>query len=427
MNTFQAIVLGVFAVLAVLGVAIFASTSVDGKKDYLGDVVMWGPIPIDALKDVQSTISTTLASKVTFTYKEVPAADFDRTLTEAIANGQAPDLVLLPDDQFYKHKAQLLPFSPEALPARTFLDVFAERGEVFLLPRGTYALPLSIDPLVMYWNRDLVSLAGLSRVPKTWEEVVANTPLLTKKDARGNLLQSAITLGGAKNMPNEKGIVTALLLQVGDKVAAFDEYGQLRVTLGETEPSSEPSLSALRFYTEFGDPVKTVYTWNTALPDAQALFAQGKLALYIGYASELGELRAMNPNLNIDVALLPNREGAPQLTYGHTTGIAVMKAGKNPAGAMAAATTIVGAEISEKFMAATSIPSARRDVLGKQQKDPILATFAKAALLARGWVDPDQTRSSAIFGTLIDRILSGALPLEQALTEANRDLSALVQ
>lgn len=33
------------------------------------------------------------------------------------------------------------------------------------------AFPLTIDPLVMYWNRDILSNAGIVKPPAYWDEI----------------------------------------------------------------------------------------------------------------------------------------------------------------------------------------------------------------------------------------------------------------
>ncbi|MCD5396682.1 MAG: hypothetical protein LRZ98_00730 [Candidatus Pacebacteria bacterium] len=42
------------------------------------------------------------------------------------------------------------------------------------------------------------------------------------------------------------------------------------------------------------------------MPNSRDVFLSGKLATYFGFSSELRGLRLKNPNLNFDIAMVPN-------------------------------------------------------------------------------------------------------------------------
>ncbi|PIR47013.1 MAG: hypothetical protein COV07_01230 [Candidatus Vogelbacteria bacterium CG10_big_fil_rev_8_21_14_0_10_45_14] len=427
MNSFQAIVLFLFGALAVVGVGIFAATKAGSKANFKGNVMLWGTISEEAILPVVSDVSTANSNEFSLSYRQMRKEDFSEQLLEAIANGTAPDVVILPEELLYKHRRQFIIFPKETLSERTFKDTFVERGEVFFGQNGAYALPIFVDPLVLFWNRDMLSASGISRVPRTWEEVVANTPALTKKDERGNILQSAIAMGGINNILNMKAIVSALLLQVGDKITEYGEDDAVFSLLGETNPASEPSLSALRFFIEFGNPTKSVYTWNTALPQSAEMFKRGELAMYLGFASELPLIRSGNPNLNLDVSMIPQREGSSPATYGKSYGLAILRNAKSPQASYSAAYELLSRDNALLLMSASGVPSASRSTLSERFDDPFMTTFAKSALVAKGWIDPDPTRTSAIFKRMMDRIMTGSLGNAESLRQAREELKVLVQ
>ena len=61
-----------------------------------------------------------------------------------------------------------------------------------------FAMPLYSDTLALYYNKDLLSQAGIARPPRTWEELEIQVQTLTKIDEYGNITQSGISMGRSK-------------------------------------------------------------------------------------------------------------------------------------------------------------------------------------------------------------------------------------
>jgi hypothetical protein len=64
--------------------------------------------------------------------------------------------------------------------------------------------------------------------------------------------------------------------------------------------------------------------------------------------------------------------------------------------------------------------------LDTRAKDPILAVFSKAALLSRGWVDPNPIASTKIFTDMVERVMTGTLTTDRAIFEAQAELQNLM-
>jgi ABC-type glycerol-3-phosphate transport system substrate-binding protein len=88
-------------------------------------------------------------------YMEKDSATFDQELVEAIASGVGPDAIVLPDDLIVRYSNKIFPIPYATLPEISFKDSYIQQAELYLNPSGIMALPLAIDPLVMYWNRDI--------------------------------------------------------------------------------------------------------------------------------------------------------------------------------------------------------------------------------------------------------------------------------
>jgi ABC-type glycerol-3-phosphate transport system substrate-binding protein len=65
---------------------------------------------------------------------------------------------------------------------------------------------------------------------------------------------------------------------------------------------------------------------------SKSLFLSGSLATYFGFASEYYDLKNKNPNLDFDVAPLPQAKGERRAaTYGKMYGFSIVHTTPNPA------------------------------------------------------------------------------------------------
>lgn len=94
----------------------------------------------------------------------------------------------------------------------------------------------------------------------------------SKKDARGVITQSAITLGEWSNIPHYKDILSALFLQTGNAIVGVDTQTGLyeqRLLGGVAADTDElPTASALNFYTSFANQASPMFSWSRTLPSS---------------------------------------------------------------------------------------------------------------------------------------------------------------
>lgn len=418
-NTFQIILLGVFGFFILIGFASFMLFKGKAASQAV-DVTLWGTLPET---EVMSAIGAVISDSMKITYVKHDERTFDEVFVNALASGTGPDLVLLSEDSIYRHKDKLLLVPYESFPVRDFKESFIEEGEIFLWGQGSIALPFRINPLVMYWNRDLFSNAGLVVPPKTWGEFLSLVPKLTRRDRASNITQSTIGIGEFRNVNHAKHILSALFLQSGNPVV---------VMAGDRLTSSlngQNIAAAVDFYTEFADPVKALYSWNRSLPDSKTMFLSGDLAVYFGFADEYFEFQSKNPNLNFDVALLPQPADAPlRKTAGRLTGIAISRLSPNPAGALRAAIALSGSPAISALSSASGLPPVRRDLLAQKPADnAVLGIFFDSAVIARSWFDPNPLQSGRIFENMIESITSGRSETGAAISRAHEELDLLLQ
>ncbi|MEX2013430.1 MAG: extracellular solute-binding protein, partial [Parcubacteria group bacterium] len=423
MSKFQIILLAAFAVFILVGVATFSLYRGSSSENVA--LTVWGDI---AAQDFSLLLNTSVISQdrmFTVSYVEKSAETIEAEFTEALARETGPDLIILTQDKLWKNKPKLSVISYESISERDFKATFVEEGELFLDKAGIYALPLSIDPLVLYYNRDLLSAAGQARPIEYWDEIYTNVTNLSKRDAAGNLVLSIMALGEARNIPHAKDILSLLLLQAGTPVTGF-VGSELRSQISDNfgTPVS-PGEAALDFYTQFSNPTRAYYSWNRSLIDAQTHFTSGDSAYYLGFASEFRVLGNKNPVLNFSVSLVPqSRISGKAITFGRLRAVAISRGTRNPSAALALATKLVSRDVARTLSEILALPPARRDLLSLRPTDAVFPVFYDAALQSKGWLDPDTVATRAIFREAIESVTSGRARTVEAIGVMNREVQA---
>ncbi len=429
MSSFQLVVVSVFVAFIVIGVGAFALFGGVFGGGGTGPVTIWGTMPQEDFDYLLDSLRSGDKSLQEVKYVQQDARTYEATLLNAMASGQAPDLFLATQQQLGQFTDKIIPIPYSTVSQSTYLSSYIDEGNLFLVPQGALALPFSIDPLIMYWNRDLFAQAGISQVPQFWNEFTAQNGLPAKINAfdkSQNLARSTIALGAWQNVNNAKAILSMLFMQAGDFITGRTQDGQLAPTFGTQNAQGSPAESALRFYTEFGNPSKTTYSWNRSLPNSRSAFVGGQLAVYLGFASEYAGLAQANPNLRFGVGVVPQLQAGNALTYGLLTGLTIPRTARNVAGAAVVAQKLTSAAAAGVMIQHSGMPPARRDVTLDTTNSSAAEVFARSALLSRGWVDPNPTATDAVFKTMIESVISGASEPAGAVSEAAQEFQQLI-
>src|SRR3989344_3421638 len=223
MTPFQLVLLGIFAGGIVLGIAIFALSK--GTTNQLYNLVIWGTMPNAHFEAIYKNSALRSSKSIQLQYVKKDQATFDAEFVEALADGVGPDIVILRDDLVYKYRNKIYTIPFQSYSERSFKDQFIEGSEIFLTKEGIVALPLMVDPMVMYWNRDMFSNNLLAQPPQYWDEMYALVEKMTRRDNSANILQSTIALGEWTNITHAKEVLSMLLLQAGTPITSRVEYG----------------------------------------------------------------------------------------------------------------------------------------------------------------------------------------------------------
>ncbi len=430
---FQIILISVFVVFIIAGILAF-SLYRGGSANQTPAITIWGTLD-QTLMDTFITQAAT--SKANIHYVQKNPTTFNSDLVNAIATGQGPDVIVGTQDQIFSNRALLTVIPYSAYPERTFISTYIPEAGIYLKPQGELAIPLAVDPLVMYWNRALFSNADIIAPPATWEQLIALIPRLSIVDKAYNVSQSAVGMGDYANINNAKAIVSLLLMQAGNNIVTIDPTtGNLSAVIGDSSNSiTTATTNVLSFYTQFANPTSPSYSWNRSLANSQDLFLSNQLALYFGFASEYNTLAQKNPNLDFDVAVVPqvgqSSVGATasinqNSTFGNLYGFAILHQSPNASAAFLDISKLTSSTAAATWSALAGLPSARLDSLSSNPANPISPIFNQSALWARGWPDPNAAATDQIFESMIDSITSSQADPSQAIITAQGQLGALL-
>lgn len=429
-NIVQAVIFGISAIAIVAAVVMFAAYRGGTAGQKSSPVVLWGTAPMAEFDNVLQQLKIEDDAYENITYVAKDPATYEADLLKALAEGTGPDLVLLSDSQVISNQRRMQTIPFESFPLRTYQDIFLNEGDLLVTRDGIIGFPFLVDPLVMYYNKNILSNNGYARPPETWTEMLAITPTVTQKDSSFNISKSAIALGAFDNVSGAKQVFWTLVLQAGNPVMEryVDTQSQkelYRPILNENlNFTLNPAYAATNFYTQFANPTKTVYTWNRSLQQSRDMFVAGDLAFYLGFASEMPLLRRVNPNLNFDVALVPQSQSSERkATYGKMQIFMIPKATRNVTGAINAVAQLTSRNAQAAFSTALGVAPVRDDLLGTSDaKNSYQSIFNRSAIMSQGILEPNDAQTSAIIKELVDTVVSGQYEISDAIGRAQEKL-----
>jgi len=239
---------------------------------------------------------------------EAVPQDYGTKLLTQFAAGTAPDIFMVGDGDVAKFVAtgsvELLdPYltGKNPLDLKTF---YAGPLSIGQLQGKTYLLTKDYSPLVIFYNKALFDEANVP-YPKenwTWDDFLATAQKLTKKDAKGNIVQWGIQL------PDNWGDavwfrgMSPLIYQNGGKVISPDGKKT-------TDYMNSPeTVEAVQFYVDLFRKYKVAPTKeDLAALQGVDLFQTGKVAMLWNGRWPIKDFQK-NPKLNFSTVGLPMKK-----------------------------------------------------------------------------------------------------------------------
>ena len=431
MKSFQKILTVVFGFFIFFGLVAFSTYRSKIAEEDKIQVSVWGTVDSTLFNEFVKKFTNDTGQKVNIKYVQKNIDTLDSEIVEAVAVGKTPDVVLFPQNFIKRYTDKIYFIDYKTLTERIFKDTYIQEAELFLNSKGVFALPLFVDPLVMYWNKDMFTSAGISEPPTKWSDFPLISNKISVSDVDSNIKKSAVSFGEYRNVDNAKAILSALIIQAGNPIVSYDNSVFKSVLMKDTDNTSStvPSISAINFFTEYSNPKKSVYSWNRSLPSSKQFFLAENLATYFGFASEKKEISEKNPNLDFDVAVLPQALGSKyKTTFGEIYGFSIMRNSKNILPSYNVISLLTSAKAVSTFLEFfDNVAPARKDIINAGVSDPIKDIYYKSALIARGWIDPDTKKTDDLFQNMIEDITTGKKKVEDSLLEVDVGLNELLK
>jgi maltose-binding protein MalE len=432
--------IGIFAVIiAILGFSgklpIFNSKS---EQKLTGNILVWGTIPASNMSDFVGIFNKE-AKTYTMTYKEVSYIDINNKLIQALADGVAPDLILAPSDIAFANMGRVFPVSSASISESSFRNTFIDMSSLLIsMPYGYIGLPISVDPLILYYNRDILSSNGFLEAPKTWSELYKYEEKITKTNAGGDISLSTIAFGTYDNIPHISDILLTLIMQQGQtpvvQSVGRDTDGNsvfvynVLTDQSASESGLSPLNSALAFTKDFSDTQKSTYNWNAKSKNALNEFIAGNLAFYIGYASEASYIKSANQKLYFDYTYVPQVDGSKTAaTFGKLYTIFMLRTSPNQNLAYQVMIALATGPLSQNLVAMTGGVSALKANISSaiSSGDQGAEVFGNSALISKNFYDLHREDLERLMREAIRQVYNGEKSTVEASSEFTENLQAV--
>ena len=334
----------------------------------------------------------------------IPLAEYDKRLADALSSGNMPDMFMLRSDWLPRYKAIIKP-SPQAIFTvddykKTFANILAKD---LTDNEDVLAVSYGVPTLGLFYNTDKFASAGITSPPADWPALLdANSKLALK--ASNGLIRSGIALGTEK-ISNASSIMALLMMQNG---AVMTDTPPTKATFELPTGTSYPSSAkALDFYTSFAKPGKSSYSWNDGFGDSTHAFALGKTAMMIDYPYRYLQLTKQAPNLKFKMAKVPQVNGDYPVNYSEYWAEAVSKTSGYSDIAWDFYSFATSYEIMNLYSVPTMKPGSRLDLAKAQGQDSIIGPFAEQVASAQAYYKGNGTTTDAAFISMIGTALSG--------------------
>lgn len=386
-----------------------------GTDEASGTVTMW-IYPIDPKNEAgywKSKVAQFEKANPKVHVKVVvqPWANRDEQLTTAIAGGKAPDVVYLIPDQ--------LPQYADSGSLEDVAEVIAdEKGDfrsnaldAMTYDGKLYGVPLLMSATTLVVNKKAMKAAGITRAPKTWDDVLADAPKLKRAGYYTTEYLAS---------PEQTLNLTfyPLLWQAGGRVLSPDGK--------KAAFNSEAGLSALTFVKKLVDGGYVPKDALTTTPKAETdPINQGKVA-YV-QAGEINILLALATVPKSQWAVYPPLMDKQSVSYGTVGGLSVLSGSKNKAAAKAWVKWATKTEQMKSFDTEHKYFAPRTSV-GTIFPPKTLIGAEEATLdkMTVGSVNVKSRQLMALLAPHIQAALLGKVPPKKALDDAAEEVDELL-
>jgi sn-glycerol 3-phosphate transport system substrate-binding protein len=415
------VVLCLFLVLLV-GASSFASKIVDLK--FYFPVQVAGPLAVLMDNLVSNFNTQNPGIKVSPIY----SGNYDQTLQKAITSargGNPPDVALLLSTDLFTLRDLDLVENIDGFLGRDDSSFFDEFYEGFMenstLDGKRWSVPFQRSTPIFYYNKEDFKKAGLDpeNPPKTWDELLADAKLLTKKDSGGN-----VVTWGFEDITDDTWTIQALILQAGGQYA--NEQGT------ESYFDSAEANEAVSFWNKLANVYK-VMPRHRSYGSASQDFVAGATAMMFNSTGSLSFVKS-SANFQFGVAPLPAGKMSGVPTGGGNLYIFKNISKSQKAAAWKFVKWLSQPEISAKWSINTGYIPVRKDAFETQQMKDYVEKFPYV-LVARDQLENAHREMSfhsnsqirEAFLTHLQSILDEKISASEGLKDLQEEVKAILE
>lgn len=397
------VIIGVIFLTIVFGSSIFTAF----KRPV--QLTVWGSELSSEEFDVLSKNVTSINNQsIRFVYKEIKPELYEKELLAAFIKSESPDIFLINSEQIGKFKKLITPFDLKNKKynitnlKQDYPTIITENA---VINNQLYVAPISIDSLVMYYNRNMFDSLSIANPPKTWNDFLKLIPTLRQLDNYNRITRSPVAMGVGSDITNSADLLSLLIMQLNGQIVDIETQKAMLLTRaqfnGKTIAASE---EALKFYTQFGQANNQYYSWDSSFGNDATAFANNKLAVYFGYKADTQKIIAKNANLNFDIAEMPQISIDNNINFGKFFGLTVSSQTTNANLTWEIVNLLLKADNVKRLIEFSKLPPANRSLISEYYNDSLLNIFTKQALSSKTFFHPDSTLTKNAFIDIMDEV-----------------------
>ncbi|OPG95328.1 ABC transporter substrate-binding protein [Chryseobacterium mucoviscidosis] len=358
-------------------------------------------------------------------FEPIPSEGYGTKLTTSLAAGQAPDVFLVGEGDYYKYvdKGVIEPLDDYLSKDTSFnLDIFQkDLIENMKIEGKQYYLPKDFNPLALWYNKRMFDEAGIPYPTDewTWDDMIATAQKLTKKD--GNKYTQFGFNAGKWEYP-----IYTYLWDYGTDIANEDG------TAAEGYMNSDKTIAAMDQYVSWsqGDSrVSPTPLDSETLGGDSSMFMTDKLAMMITGRWIKGDLD--KSDVQYGSALIPQNTDGTRSSIIASAGWAINAAGKNKEAAYELVKWLSGTD-AQKLRSANGkvLPATVKEldeVKAKEVADkPVIEMmdYAKKPVTMRSTNGPVFVEE---FTKALEKVLLGKQDVKGALDEAAKNVDSKIK
>lgn len=436
-------------VLVFMLLPIFSGCAESPSKKYLVDLEVWGSFDDNSdFSEIFAAFKGANPFVRNITYKKIPVDSYENELMDALASGNGPDIFLVNNAWMPRYEDKVIPAPVNIVNEKQFRDTFVDVVATDFIGKNSeiYGVPLSVDSLSLYYNKDLFNAAGITTPPSTWPELLDSSKRITKINDVSEIERSGVAMGTVPNINRSTDIIDLLMLQNGAQLPDKNNMS--------FRPDFNIGKNMLEFYTQFARFSSPAYSWNKSLHYSIDAFYEGDLGMMLNYSWHINTIKNKNAKLNFALAPIPQISSSKPINYANYWSFVVNKNkqikqvdedrpisneiraheawqflrfltmpnnGKFIAINYKTKSTKdypVNIDPAAYYVDRTKKPAGRRDLVEKQKTDPILGPFAYGNLIAKTWYKKNSNLIETVWASVVEDINRGNITPDQGFSQA---------